>query len=89
MTRNGRMQKVMTRVLSVMLMASLVLALVSFMLPEPVSASYCWCEKYFCYNSVFTCKWRCCDMNNPPNCWWGDICYNDLRPCYHDDCPQP
>lgn len=40
MARNGKMQQVVTRVLAVMLVASLALAVVSFAWPRPVSAEY-------------------------------------------------
>lgn len=65
MTKNGRMQKVMTRVLSVMLVASFVLAVMSFAGFMSASAESCWCRDYPGIPGGYM---YCC--NSPGDCWW-------------------
>jgi hypothetical protein len=78
MTRNGRMQKVMMRVLSVMLMASFVLAVMSFVWPAPAvhAEHYCYWKCHGGPNYT-ACYW-CCDAYH---CWNTGNCED-----YHDSC---
>lgn len=71
MTRNDRMQKVMMRVLSVMLVTSFLLALVSFAFPQITHASSFW-KEYKC-KSTGSCPgkgwfYRWCGSNCSPPC---------------------
>ncbi|MDY7078419.1 MAG: hypothetical protein SXV54_16000 [Chloroflexota bacterium] len=89
MAKNGRMQKVMMRVLAVMLVASFLLAVINIAWPRPASAAYTWCQKYFCYHAVMDCRWRTCGWSGGEwKCIWGESCGHYLKPCYQD-CPQP
>jgi hypothetical protein len=77
MAKHGKMHKAVMGILATMFVASLVLAVVSFVWPAPVKADFCYketsCKTYGC---VYCCKWRwvCCDWQG---CKYGD---------WHQDC---
>jgi hypothetical protein len=77
MAKSGKMQKVIMGILATMLVASLVLAVASFVWPAPVHADFCWCATYHCFwvSPFERCcykYWRCCDVWG--QCKWGFYC---------------
>ena len=80
MAKHGKIQRVMMRVLAAMMAASLLLAIVSFVLPMPVAAgcpfsyweNYYWpcgsCGANFRYFERYWCQWDPCGG-------WGPYCY--------------
>ena len=95
MTRYGQMQRVMLRVLAVMLVTSFLVALLGFVRPQPVKAQYCWCSiARACWCGTY--KWcdlyclRCCTME--PRCFWTPnacalACYGGCL-CDPGSCPE-
>lgn len=73
MAKNGKMQQMVMRVLAVMMMASLVLAVVSFAWPASVHAEhYCYEE---CISDDTKCE-TCCDAYHcwTTGCWYWFWC---------------
>ena len=75
MAQRDKMYRVVTRVLAVMLVASFLLSVVSFVWPAPVSAQHCHCAcrhwMWVVYPTSKTCTlWeiKCCNVNQ--GCWW-------------------
>jgi len=67
MRRNDRMQKVVMGTLATMLVASLVLAVASFVWPTPVHAEhYCYITCKWIGQCMFCCTKECCDAYR---CW--------------------
>lgn len=77
MTKNGKMQEVMMRVLAVMLVASFLLAALSFVLPTPVAAG--------CYTTYYAkAPYEC---GTCPDDWGNtDLNYYLLSFCREDPC---
>jgi L-asparagine transporter-like permease len=84
MTRNGKMQKVMMRLLGVMLVASFVLAVMSFIQPKLAFAEhYCYWEYWY---DASTCGNPCgvpAGTRLFCNYWWEREKCCDAYQCWH------
>lgn len=74
MRRNNRMQKVVMVTLAAMLFASLVLAVASFVWPEPAYAEHYCYNAYKCEDHILYWCWRCCDAYDCRDIWCNGVC---------------
>jgi len=83
MARSGRMQQVVTRVLAVMLVASLALAVVAFVFPQPALADF-WQVPCYCRKTA-----QCGGGYGWFEKWCGSNCSPPCGPCQLQECICP